>query len=508
MNRREFLAASASAAYVGTGGDKGARVVAAEQAGQNGASGAPAVLASYTAQDHRRRLSNIGLCNRAIRRCMRKHLITDYLPGQCCYNLGEYPALKPWNPDDYDEQELDRLRDHGIRLIQLFDDWNDSLRLFGGSKYTPVNPAGLRRFVDMVHKRGMKVIAYISTGFLQATDPDLHPEWFRPGDVLVVGYWNMARCSPASAGWRAYLLPHVVRILDEYGFDGLYDDCGYVTNARRLAMKRWLEPTKDEIPAFEETAEHDGALGDLLQLVYAEVKRRGGIFKLHVDAADRPLVGEAKVYDYLWVGEGVGSADGLRQAVKNHPPYVVPCIDMTFAKIGGQDEPYLHAIPYMQFPVLQAGHPFTGERGMVPGVKYRPAEKDFWVRRCQEAWKFYQEHPNGPYTYGGWDSVPSRPETRPTHAKWLRRYLPMVEEGTWAWLEIGESSLFAGPTPKDVVASAFANRDLYLVLANYGHTPADVETADDYVSVEPAGAVSQRRWKLGPRSLCILRRTS
>jgi len=35
---------------------------------------------------------------------------------------------------------------------------------------------------------------------------------------------------------------------------------------------------------------------------------------------------------------------------------------MTFAKVENEDEQYLHAIPYMQFPVLQAGRPFTGER--------------------------------------------------------------------------------------------------------------------------------------------------
>jgi hypothetical protein len=34
----------------------------------------------------------------------------------------------------YDEQELDRLRDHGIQIIQWFDDWADPLLLVGGDK--------------------------------------------------------------------------------------------------------------------------------------------------------------------------------------------------------------------------------------------------------------------------------------------------------------------------------------------------------------------------------------
>ncbi len=64
----------------------------------------PAVLVSYTGEDHRRRFQNIALAERGVRTCLRKHLITDYLPGQCVYNLGEYPCRKPWNPDDWDEQ--------------------------------------------------------------------------------------------------------------------------------------------------------------------------------------------------------------------------------------------------------------------------------------------------------------------------------------------------------------------------------------------------------------------
>ena len=170
------------------------------------------------------------------------------------------------------------------------------------------------------------------------------------------GYWNLMRCSPASPGWRAYLLPRMVRILDDFEVDGLYNDWGYVPNA----MKGQQQRAQDEVAAFEETPQYDGAVADLLQLIYAEVTRRGGIYKVHADFANQPQTGGVKVYDYLWVGENVGNADGLREAVKNHSPYVVPCIDMSFANVESDDEPYLHALPYMQFPLLQAGRPWTG----------------------------------------------------------------------------------------------------------------------------------------------------
>ncbi|NOZ39565.1 MAG: hypothetical protein GXP24_04985 [Planctomycetes bacterium] len=503
MERRDFLKIGSGATVLAAGSS-----AVPSLAADGGSAGkifpkTPAILSSYTAEDHRQRLENIARGNQNIRACLRKHMVHSYMPGQACYNLGEYPCRKPWDPDEYDEQELDKLRDHDIELIQVFDDWNDSLRLFGGDKYTALNPEGFRRFVEMVHQRGMKIITYASTGFIELADPDFRPEWSRKGDSLHFGYWNMARCAPASVSWRAYLLPRIVRTLDDYGADGLYIDCGYVTNAHRPPNT----PTKDEIFAFEESPSHDGALADLLAIIYAETKRRGGIVKLHIDAARQPLTGKAEVYDYLWVGEGVNNADVLREKVKNFPPYVVPCIDREFVTLANENEPYLHAIPYMQFPVLQAGRPFTGERATIPGIKYPPEEKDFWVRRCREIWKYYQANPNAPPTYSIWDSVPGKAEIRPIHARWLKAYRPLVEEGTFAWLEIKDSNLLTQSPDENVVASAFANRHFYLVLANYGHNSAQVHTSETYVSVSDSLETPSKDWNLKSRSLHILRRS-
>ncbi len=199
-------------------------------------------------------------------------------------------------------------------------------------------------------------------------------------------------------------------------------------------------------------------------------------------------------------------ADGLRESVKNHTPYVVPCIDMSFATVEDADEHYLHAIPYMQFPILHAGKPFTGERGMIPGVGY-VSDNDFWMGRCREVWKYHQDHPDGPHVYSGWDAVPPRARSRQTHARWLKQYQSLVEEGTWAYLEIGDSDMFAKPLPKDCVASAFANRELYMVLANYGQSPQEIETAETYVPLDNPSPPPARRWQLPKRSLRIIKRS-
>lgn len=462
----------------------------------------PSLLRDYTEADHRHRLENIARCTQSIRACMRKHLITSYEPAQCCYNLGEYPSTRPWNTGEHDEQELDRLSDIGIQILQVFDDWNDSLRLFGGDKYSAVNPEGYRRFIGMAHRRGMKVLTYTSPCFIQRTDPDFKPEWCREGDFLEVGYWNMARCSPASPGWRAFVLKKIARILDEYGSDGIYIDGGYLAN--QYSAKQKMPLAADEVQAFEETPQSDGAFADLLGLIYAEVKRRGGIVKLHVNGADQPQSQGLKTYDYLWVGEGVSQADPLREAVKNYPPYLVPCLDMGFTSIENEDEPYLHSIPYMQFPVTMGGHIFTGERGMVPGVQYKD---DFWMKRCRDAWKQYQEDPSRLYTYSAWDEVPGNPNTRRVYAKWLKSYQPLVEEGTWAWLEVVESTFFAAPPPREVVVSAFANRGLHLVLANYGQSQVEIRTTEPYQSLLNDSPAEQSVWVLPARSLQVLRKT-
>src|SRR5215471_9941647 len=128
MNRRGFFRSSAAGALVGR---RFLSDVKPSGAGQKARDGwePKSVLSRYSEQEQRQRLENISACERSIRDCMRKHLITSYLPGQCTYNLGEYPCRKPWEVTEWDAQELDRLKAEGIELIQLHEEWNDSQRL-------------------------------------------------------------------------------------------------------------------------------------------------------------------------------------------------------------------------------------------------------------------------------------------------------------------------------------------------------------------------------------------
>jgi hypothetical protein len=123
-------------------------------------------------------------------------------------------------------------------------------------------------------------------------------------------------------------------------------------------------------------------------------------------------------------------------------------------------------------------------------------------------WRYYQQHPEGPFVYGPWDSFPIWPDISEKHARRLNQYLPLVEEGTWAYLEIAESDFFRSALPTRVVASAFANLELYLVLANYGASEVRVETADAYVPGDERSSQAKRDWKLSARSFLILRRAA
>ncbi len=55
------------------------------------------------------------------------------------------------------------------------------------------------------------------------------------------------------------------------------------------------------------------------------------------------------------------------------------------------------------------------------------------------------------------------------------------------------------------MASAFANRGLHLVLANYNETPVAIETTDGYCSAAGRKEPPKNRWNMAKRSLAILR---
>ena len=457
-------------------------------------------LTSYSREDHRRRLLAIERTEQQVTACGRRQLILDYLPGQASYQIGDYPSLTPYQVDEYDLAELERLAAAGVELIQIMEDWNDLLGLHGADKFTSPNPEGMRRFIDAAHQVGIRVLLYVSTGYMQAGDPALNLDWTRESvpDQVQALHWKLMRCSPASPGWRAFLLSKVEQVLGDWGVDGIYDDWGHTPP---LASNP-LPLAKDEILAWPETTTHDAAKEDLLATVYERLRSDGKIFKLHADRNNAPL-SELRLYDYLWVGEGIGNLGKTLAETKWHPPYVVPAFDTRWGGVP-EEHKYLYSIPYLQFPQLFAGKPLTGERAIVPGIDYREDDPLYTsVMEYRRAWLAGQI---ATPAYSCWDmSLQVEPRTREIFADLLAIYRQMTQAGTRAYLEVTNTTMLSGPLPEDVVLSVFANVDTYLVLANYGDQTREVTTAVDTVDTRNQSVPAHRTWTLPPTSMLILR---
>ena len=412
--------------------------------------------------EHRARIDNINLAEKNNKKYYARKRIHDYLPGQTIYHLGGYPAPFSIAPTEYDEQMVADLAANGVELIQIHEEWNDAIRHLGADKFTSHDPKGLDAFIELCHKNGIKIIPYVSTGYFHWHDPDFRDEFIRYDYRLSQGEYDYQHCYAGSPEWRDYLLPRTVAVLDRHNFDGIYNDMG------RDGSKDydWAAIARGE----HVEQEYDPELEDLMSAIYGEVKRRGGIYKVHADYNFAPPVKD-RVYDYLWIGEGVKNSQiGVG---KEHPDFVVPCPDFSRNVAGGLDYHFAKTIPFLQFPLLARGRPVDGRR-ITENVPYYGSKEDEsfygFFRRARE---YALAHPNGPHIYSEWSAIPPVNDEYPIWSKYLALYRPMVEENSVAYIELRECADILSPIPDTVYASMFVNEKRYLVLSNF--TGADYE---------------------------------
>ncbi len=390
------------------------------------------IMYNYSAEDHRRRLLNLKYVNSNIRSFDAKHLVTDYIQGQFVYPTSQFDT-----PEN-DDALLKMVAENGVGLVQIWSDCyhdpvtneliNNAFRLIDDKMYSPVGKKieQTKRFLDTAHKYGLKVIPYTSSNFYTRDDEFFRPEWALPPKNDL---YYLAHCSPNSPGWRAQIMRQFTTILDNYDFDGIYCDCGYVRLVDADPHERYYVPefltAADDILAFEETHQVDGGMADMLALIYGEIKSRGGIFKLHKEGYDIVRT-DMKIYDYLWVGEGVRPLDFLRTKIHGLTPYVVP--DYNYV-LEDDDERYLTTIPYMQFPVV---------RNLVDGSSYNAPAPNF-----------------------------------KRQLRWLKLYKEMTQTGTWCYVNANIPDMVRIHS-EDTMASVFVGLDTYLVVANFGTTATTV----------------------------------
>ena len=438
----------------------------------------------FTLDEQRRRFENIGYANRVVNSCLRRHQVHDYIPGQVIYNLGEYPARFSIAPTEYDEALIADLAKSGVGLIQVHEEWNDAIRVLGADKYSSHDPKGMQAFIDLCHKYGIKILPYFSTGFFDVRDPDYtnafdHPK--RP--TLFSGHFRYTGCYPASPEWITYVLEKMKGIMDNYGFDGIYNDMGY----------------PDDANFIDGYIQNDPYIEDTLARIYSAVKERGGIVTVHQGLCISPRA-NAKIYDYLWVGESITDIKELRRAA-TFDPYVVPCPDFRFLK-GSADAFFAKTIPFMQFELRLDGRPATGECSCVPGIEYynNPINREQeWFEKIKE---WHDAHPDGPHVYSSWSAIPDDVAHRDLWKEYLALYRPMVEENSHVFIDINENQILCGKKPADVIMSLFVNSECYLVLSNIGEKPETVTLAEDWIDRQSGKTV--REIALAPDTLCFL----
>ena len=77
---------------------------------------------NYTNEYYRKRTANIKYANSAVKGCLKKMHIHNYIPGQVIYNLGEYPNKMTIKPTEYDYNLIKKLSENGVGLIQIHED--------------------------------------------------------------------------------------------------------------------------------------------------------------------------------------------------------------------------------------------------------------------------------------------------------------------------------------------------------------------------------------------------
>ncbi len=398
-------------------------------------------------QMQKKRIENIRSAERGNRQYLRRIRIRDYLAGQAIYNLGDYPAKVIAKPTDYDRDLIRKMAEAGVSLIQLHEDWNDACRLYGADKFSAVDEEGMKEFIELCHQFGIRVIAYVSSGYFPENDPDFREEFTSVKRSFCDNYFCYRKGNHGNAAWRSYIIPKTLEVMDRYGFDGIFNDWGY--DGHIPGTHCHMEPDA-----------YDADVEDMLSLIYSEIKRRGGIYKLHCDR-NNPAPCKDRVYDYLWVGEAI--TEQQAGIGKEYPCYVVPCQDRHFNADHTLEDYFAYTIPFLQFPLLKTGRPILGNNTDLPHVTYYDGDEREFFRNVN---RYMKDHPDGPYVYSLWSSIPDDPSEFEVWSRFFALYHPMVAENSLAYIELRDCEAILSPLPEQVYASMFVNEETYLAVSN------------------------------------------
>jgi hypothetical protein len=449
--------------------------------------------------------------------CLARQRILDYEPCHVRYQFGHYPTRRPYHPTTADWDLLDLYAEWGGGIVHLWY-WNEWGGLFGKGPFDAINEPGLRRFLDEAHRRGLKVISYVSPGYLDVANIDHRPEWSRGSGHLVELSCDFDRLCPGSPGWRRYFLRGIDKLLDDYGFDGVYWDGGIgpgmpgCVNPGHDGHVHFVEADPNALPQGEARQAVDEGFfalwNDLLCEMYAKVKRRGGVTVAHI-GGDRPPPFEDRCWDYLLLGEGIPDVLASVEKTKSYPPYVLRFNDWSRIVTNWQerdltpdlgrvpDVEHLSmaaAIPYLQFPWLEDG--CYGELESmfdIPGTSWKQGY-DHWTE-----WMKAQGRAGlAPLGNASWAAGRER------YGEYVQLFRRMAAPGSVAYLEVGDLPNCPFPTTAGRRrVSLFVGDSLWVAIGNLEEQPQTVRVAtlDGKAETQvtlPAGRLTVLRyWDMG-----------
>ncbi|MBR7160714.1 MAG: hypothetical protein IKD20_06745 [Clostridia bacterium] len=422
-------------------------------------------MTNVTTENQIKRLKNINDAIDSVKKFNNKMRISDdYIPGQVIYNLGDHPRKIDMQPTEYDEKILAKYKELGFGLIQIHADWVDEHRLYGGDKYNHPNPEAAKNFVNLVHSNGIKILPYISSTYLSRFDPAYTPEFQRMESFLVGCYMQLAINWQGSPKWREFIYKKTFDTVEKYGFDGVYNDMGH-----DWFLKHYFDEinTKGSYSGSITELPYEAEVEDMLALFYEELKSRGMIYKLHIGTyLDYPS--DLKLYDYLYVGEGVTQLKEIVPHCRNMRPYLVPAFDRRTCEVKAPDTVYAACIPFMQFPLLYHGRPYLDNSPVVNDKLIWTPTNEFngnMTNHHYDAVEWLKAHP-GEYTYSEWSTIPDDPKELDRAGHYLSLYKPMVTRGSTVRTEITEATWLKSAITEDIYLSMFTNEEQYLVCSN------------------------------------------
>lgn len=433
-----------------------------------------------TEATERKRLENLRQVRRSIDadQCLKVIRVRNYPQGFVHYQYGHYPSREIYTPDEKDWQLLEEYGKNGVDTLVLWG-WQDFAGIEGKGVTTARDPEGLKRFVEVAHVNGLKVLPYTSTSWCDIRDSVYRPEWGR-GYRLDEVYYRFERCCPGSPSWRAHHLEKVEGLFQQFGIDGVYNDSGFALHKGGCKSR---DGGHVHLGAGEDTEALAVLCEDFQAELYALIKRHNGLHVFFYEMDWMPPF--AKYWDYLLVGEGVRDLRASVDKTKRYPGRVLRYPDWSRLITDEADpkwvpdmdrvpeiENLMHActIPYMQFTALHGG--FHGQEEdvfTIPGVEWIPEEQDGWSRwgkRMQEL-KARGQRP------------PALDKQR--WYKLLGIYKQMTKEGSVVFMEAkGRNEFVGAPLPKKVVASIFVNDGLYIAFSNLGFESCTIDLNESW----------------------------